>query len=352
MNASTESVVPPSIEERISSFNNPDPVETPQETPVEAPQETVEALETATPTEAPAETETEPTQAEPQAEFDGIELESLQDLAGHLDVEVGDLYNLKIPVTNAAGEREEVSLGDWKDGFQSSNKFKAQQAELDTQRNTLEAERQKMKDEIGIKSQQATKLVEMAEAQLVQDFQKVDWQDLRVNDPGEFSALQAEFNMRQSQIQQAKNDVGQQQQQMTEEQQQAQKAEMQELLRQEENLLLAKVPEWTDPDKRASERDGLSKYLVGEGFAQEDVAQCADHRVVVMARKAMLYDQMQTKADVTKKKVIRVGKNTLKPGSKQGRADTAANNKTDAMAQVRKTGNWRDAALAIRSIEK
>lgn len=57
----------------------------------------------------------------------------------------------------------------------------------------------------------------------------------------------------------------------------------------------------------------LTQYLRVQGFADEDIAGAADHRLIMMARKAMMFDNLATKADVSKKKVIKIPK-TLKPG--------------------------------------
>ena len=128
----------PSIEERISASLAPEPVAeapaeaAPVETAPEAPQlEAVEAEQPAEQAEQPEQTEqAEQTEEQPQAsdetaeavEEEALEVSSISDLAEHLGVETADLYNVSIPITDANGERKEVSLGEWKDTFQNNER--------------------------------------------------------------------------------------------------------------------------------------------------------------------------------------------------------------------------------------
>ena len=145
----------PSIEERISASLSPEPVaEAPTEAaPVETAPETpqLEAVETEQPTEQPEQPEqAEQTEELPQAsdetaeavEEEALEVSSISDLAEHLGVETADLYNVSIPITDANGERKEVSLGEWKDTFQNNERAQRLAQESEALKAELQSQQQ------------------------------------------------------------------------------------------------------------------------------------------------------------------------------------------------------------------
>lgn len=62
----------------------------------------------------------------------------------------------------------------------------------------------------------------------------------------------------------------------------------------EVEALLAAVPEWVDQDLGKREAGEMAKYAVSIGFSQEEVDQAVDHRMLLMLRKAMLWDKANT----------------------------------------------------------
>lgn len=82
----------------------------------------------------------------------------------------------------------------------------------------------------------------------------------------------------------------------------------------EVEALLASVPEWVDQDLGKREAGEMAKYAVSIGYSQEEVDHAVDHRMLLMLRKAMLWDRAQT-----------VGAGKVKPKVKpQGSTKTAA----------------------------
>lgn len=97
--------------------------------------------------------------------------------------------------------------------------------------------------------------------------------------------------------------------------QQGQAQATQQAMAAETNALLAKLPEWRNSEKAQTEKQQLSTYLTTQGFSDAEVQRIADHRGVILARKAMLYDQLQSgKAGMLKQ--VRTAPPVVKPGTK------------------------------------
>jgi hypothetical protein len=121
------------------------------------------------------------------------------------------------------------------------------------------------------------------------------------------------------------------------------------LLAQEQEALVAAIPEWKDAKKAQAEKAMLVQFGQKIGFTPDDLKNVVDHRAVVMLRKAALYDQMMSKRGQIKP-VTNNGPRPAKPGA-AGRVSS----NTEAMrAQQRlaKTGRVDDAADAIYKLLK
>jgi len=140
-------------------------------------------------------------------------------------------------------------------------------------------------------------LGEMLQNKLMQDFQNIDWDRLRVTDPAEWTAKQREFEIRNQELHQAGMMLGQQMR-MEQEQASAQEAQWrQNTLQQERAALTEAVPEWRNEEKMGAEMRDIIEYARGQGFPDEELQDVTFARHVVTLRKAMLYDQGKTVAD-------------------------------------------------------
>ncbi len=109
-----------------------------------------------------------------------------------------------------------------------------------------------------------------------------------------------------------------------------------------EKLLLA-IPEWRDESRGKAEVAEMAVYGRSVGFADEEVNSVVDHRLLLLLRKAMLWDKLQT----TKPKVeATIKKSKIKsapPGSPAGKPKPASDEKR-AKDALQKSGSVKDAA--------
>tara|TARA_R110000824_G_scaffold40166_2_gene120649 strand:- start:5152 stop:6204 length:1053 start_codon:yes stop_codon:yes gene_type:complete len=176
----------------------------------------------------------------------------------------------------------------------------------------------------------SAKLLQEAEQLLELDQKGVDWKILREDDPAEYSARRTEYQDRQNRIAELKaagarlweNTISQGKEQSAE--------DIQTNLQKQASALVEKVPDWSDPKKAKVERAELVEYMTNDtvGYSQDEVLGASDHRLIVLARKAMLYDASQAKTDAALKKVRTVPK-LLKPGPAKENPAPQSNGKID-----------------------
>ena len=107
--------------------------------------------------------------------------------------------------------------------------------------------------------------------------------------------------------------------------------------------LLELVPEWKNNEVAVKEKTALAGYLQTQGFSKEDINNATDARIVSLARKAQLYDSLQNKKAVVKKKVSAAPK-MIKSGQPKGKIDVKQKAKNDAWKNLQKVGS-KEAAL-------
>jgi hypothetical protein len=207
------------------------------------------------------------------------------------------------------GKEVEVSLDELKNGYQRQSDYTKKTMEAAEQRKAADAETQRAQQERIEYNSKLERMAVQLEGVLEQQSQ-IDWAALIESDPVEYLKQQQLFQQRQALYQQNMQERQQLAQQFQNEQAQAH----QSYLAQQQEDLLAKLPDWKDDAKAAAEKTAISKFLQEQGFEAEDISSIADHRHVLIARKAMLYDQLMANAKLQAKKVQEAPQRVVKPG--------------------------------------
>ena len=352
----------PSIEDRISASMNPvepEAIAEPVAAPEPAPEIATENVEAATdPVVAaadndtlsePVETEAVETKTEQKpVEEEAISLSSVNDLAEHLGIDVGEIYNLAIPVTTPDGERSEVTLSEWKDSFQNSQRAEKINREAQDLQEKLTARQAELDEAFEHQNHQAAQMLNAAEQHLIGEFNNVNWDELQKADPGQWAAHRQSFAERKSQLEQIRNQAANAYEQRKGEMSKVHHEERTKVIEREHEAMLLSIPEWKNEDVRMSEQGQLRDYLTDAGYSSDEVNSAYDHRAILMARKAMLWDKSQKAAGAAKKRVVKIGSKVLKPGAKQTKAQQEQDAESEIRARLRKTGDPEDAALLIQ----
>ena len=240
------------------------------------------------------------------------------------------------------GKDVEVPLSELKNGYQRQADYTRKTMEVSEQRKAAEAAQAQALQE---RQAYAVNLQRM-QAQLegaLQQQQQTNWEELLQSDPVEYLKQQHQAQARQAQLSQV---YAEQQRMAALQQAEAQQAHMRHLQAQQESLL-AKLPEWKDEAKSKAEKAALRDYLAQQGYEAEAISSIADARAVILARKAMLYDQMVGKASAAAKKVSTLPTKVERPGMG---GNTGIEPRTAALLKLNKTGKVEDAARAFATI--
>jgi hypothetical protein len=241
--------------------------------------------------------------ADPNVDVDATDLDVDQDADSDSDAQP-QTFTVKID-----GKEVEVSLDELKNGYQRQSDYTKKTMEAAEQRKTADAETQKAQQERQEYNSQLQRMAVQLEGVLEQQSQ-IDWSALIEADPVEYLKQRQLYEQRQALYQQNT----QERQKLFQQHQHEQAQAHQSYLAEQQDNLLAKLPDWKDDAKAAAEKTAISKFLQEQGFEAEDISSIADHRHVLVARKAMLYDQLMAKANVQAKKVQEAPQRVVKPG--------------------------------------
>jgi hypothetical protein len=246
------------------------------------------------------------------------------------------LINLKVN-----GKTEQIDLKEAISGtqFHKANDEKARVLAED--RKSFESERAQVAQEYSQQLQQIRGLGELLQSKLTQEFQNIDWDRLRVTDPGEWTAKQREFEIRNQELQQAGQMLGQQMQieKGRESQQEAQWR--QQTLQSERAQMIENNPSWHDEERMKGDLSKIIDYARSNGFADDELSDVIHSRHVEVLKKAWLYDQGKTVASKKVKKapsVQRASNGRFVKGGKNGKV-----NKLIERAKTAKGANKREA---------
>ena len=294
------------------------------ETPVDetAVEETKEAeeVEEEAPEEGQAEEETEEEVTE-EEEFEVVAEEDLK-------------YTIKVD-----GQDYEVGIDELKNGYQRQADYTRKSQALAEQRKgteNIQSERMQLEQERQMYANGLQMLQEQQSAKL-NDFENTDWTTLKEEDPYAYMLKKDEYRDAQEK---AANVVQQQQLIQQEQAQGAQKVRA-NFIQQEYNRLVDALPEWND--KESTIKKDVQEYAVSVGFRPEEINQLADHRSVLIIKKAMEFDKL-TKKVAPKKKAVKKVPKVQKAGRGNSKEDAATEATKKKRARLRKSGKQDDAA--------
>lgn len=234
-----------------------------------------------------------------------------------------------------SGEEAALKKSELDAGYLRQADYTRKTQELSAQRETAEKKIQEFDAAI----KEASSLVNALELEFNQDYQNINWKELRELDPAEFAAKYTEFQQRSFKIGQYKQAHKDQEQKLLKDRD----LKNQQILAQEHQALLSKIPSWTKAEVSKAESSKVTQYMLTSGYSENEIGKITDHRVIVAHRKAMLYDKLQGKNEIVSKKVKSVPK-FQKPGARKA---VVSKNKTaidSAMERLKKTGKVNDAA--------
>ena len=258
----------------------------------------------------------------------------------------GDGYGTLDLSTTLEVDGEEKTIEELRSGFLRQKDYTRKTQELAEHRRAVEAKDQEMDRE---RAEYAQLLPALAERIQQAAEQEPDWDTLYDTDPVMAAKAERQWRKEQEARTAQLQAVQAEQQRMQQIAAQKQQQMQQSYLEQQRHILPDIIPEWRDKKVAATEATQIRDFLLGEGFSEQDVSGMSNATLVKLARKAMLYDRGETRANEVKAKPKKPRAKILKSGSRasQPKRTSAAQ---EAQNRARKTGRVNDAAAAIKAL--
>lgn len=333
------------IFEKLEAADAP-PVEEPSKVEATQTEETTEVAEDAA--------EVEEVSAEGKdAEVDEVEEspeepwmpETLDQLAEAMQVDTDDVKSIRVK-TKVDGVEGEATLAEVLKNYQLNKSLTEKSEAFAQERKAFENEVAQFKQAADEKMAAAESVTQVMEEKLKAEIASIDWQQLRADNPAEYAVQRQEYTEKIGELEGMKqNLIAERQQEMQKQQQQYQQYQQQVVQHNTQELLKA-VPEYADEKVRTKDLSDIKAYMRSQNISDQEIATIVDYRMVLLAKKAMAYDQMQSNASPAKAKA-KTKPMFTKPGNQK---TSAANQKTadDKLRnKFRKSGSVDDAASLI-----
>ena len=178
--------------------------------------------------------------------------------------------------------------------------------------------------------------------QALQPWQQVDWVRLATDEPLEYARYRAQYDQLVSAYNHVRNSFGAKAQHL-----QQRKAELgRAIVQQEMTKLTEFLPQLRDPKKFQAETQAIKEYGLDRGYTAEELESVTDARYVRTLWEASQYRKLVL-GKAARNKELRTAPPTTAPGA-VGTTESAADQRTKQIrANLKKTGDWRDAAALL-----
>ncbi len=250
-----------------------------------------------------------------------------------------------VPV-QVGGKTENVTLGELRKGYLRQADYTRKTQEVATERQTLQrdqAETRAERDRLKTDLEQAGLLIQQYTPK---EPTPAEWDALYAQNPTEWirqRELWRSFKEQQSALAGRYQEVNQRAAQDRQKQ-------LAETVQQEAVKLKEAIPEWSDPKVMKADRQALREYALGLGYTPEDVANTTDHRIFVVIRKAMKYDELMQRQRTLRPSAPTNSPKVVRPGTQATTPASPRRETTEARKRLAQTGNVRDAASLIEKM--
>ena len=312
------------------------------------PEEETPESEEAQPTEdveSTEETQDESLKEEPEEEEEAEEAEEESEEPDE-EAEEELLYAVKVD-----GAEQEVTLDELMKGYSRQSDYTKKTQELAAGRKVIEDAYNQYNSEIVALQQERQQYI-AALSQVVQhslsgieQYNNIDWETLKQEDPIEYFSKRDELQQRQAQLAANQQQMEQAQYQQNAQAQSQREDRQQKFANYHMTQLAEKLPEWKDPDQKTKIWNEAREFAVSQGYAESEFDSLLDHRHLLILLKAKKYDDLQGN-DISSKKVKNKPK-VVRAGSPRESKASDKKKRTAQMKRLKGTGHIDDASALL-----
>lgn len=274
---------------------------------------------------------------------------TLAELAERAGVEVRDLYDLEVPLA----DHGPAKLGTLKDQAQRLKHAERLVDEAAEARQQAYADVQRLQKDFMAQMASLDAVIRAEGDRLTEADRHTDWERLRQQNPAEYAAARQVQRDMQERLEQLKANARESIARYQQQQQHTHRKWIAEQLKREDRALQQAIPEWRDANRAQSEKQKVRQYLTSLGFGDHEISHLADHRAVLIARKAMLYDEMsKARPSAERKRESKVARRVLSPSSRDAGDGVHGARLQSLRGTLKKSGSLDDAARYLRELER
>ena len=246
-------------------------------------------------------------------------------------------------VTNVDGTIKNLTLTDVIKGYQV-DQFNSRKGEkLKAERDSFETERSTAMETINTNIEASMLVLQQVEQQLVNEYDSINWANLRTEKPEEFNTLRADYADKARQLTTMKDQaMFEAKKAMESNAKDALEVQKTDAVKQH-NLLLEAIPALVDTAVYKTRMSDAKKFMLDTyGVTEKEANQITDSRLI-----RLIFDAQQFHKGKKQVKKQEGGKKLpkfMKPGQRRSKTTEAVKSSKRKQNQLRKTGSTTDAA--------
>jgi len=276
-------------------------------------------------------------------EEDDTDDEEEPDLASMLGIDESQLsvtddgdFKVNIKVDGKAGQ---VSLKEIIKGYQSESSNTHKSMALADDRKEFESVATAKVKEIQQSLERNMNLAKILEQEIMADFEKVDWDDLRQYDPAEWTAKRQEMSTKYNKVQRLQQELGQQATANAETMKGENDAKQAEYIKGQYESMLELNPSWSDDTKFHKDMGTLRDFAKETyGFSEADMDSVVNAGVIEALKDAQSY----RKGSKVAQKKLKAKLPKMQKRGKGGRYVKTKTSKLDKLTKAVKTAKGTD----------
>ena len=241
--------------------------------------------------------------------------------------EAGNVTGVNVKVD---GESSVIPMNDLIAGYQTNKSVTQRSQVLAEERKTFDSEKGQVEQVYRSKLDTVDKLASHLEKQLIGDFESINWEQLRQEDPAEYAALRQDYSTKASELQNIKSAIQTDSDSQKGEIDGQNQQKHQEYMKGQFAKMVENNPAWQDDDVRVSDMKGYKTFLnEAYGFTDQEFDTVFDARIIELMKDAKKFREgSKVAANKIKKPVPKFqksrGKQTKKSTSKLDKLTAAS----------------------------
>lgn len=222
----------------------------------------------------------------------------------------GDFAGINVKVD---GVEETVGMEALVKGYQTDKHNANTGKALSGERKQFEADRESVVQEYTKRLEDVQGLTQYLNKTLVKEFDGVNWEQLKLEDPAQYAADMMDFQARQAEIQKVHGAIGQEREWQNQQNQQKDNAQSDEYLEKQIGRMIDNNPSWKDEAVLKTAFNEMSDFTVETyGFTSDEFNGVVDSRLIELIKDAQKYRKGQK---VASRKISKKVPKFQKPGS-------------------------------------